>query len=206
MGGFVKKDIILKDGNKIILSISDGYCTNHVSICKGYIEKGKLIKSLELSIWDDVSFRGWVNSCDSDKLEFEFDINDPLYFCFNRLLDRNNSFVIDDDNTLERMKKYMVVSKENCVIKVAFINTLKHGGLISDTFSVFIKNIGPDPRSKISDFRTKLRIVGFFRDCEKILTDDCYQMTLDEQIEILRYNKMKESKDCKIKKLNLNSK
>ena len=107
-----------------------------------------------------------------------------LYFCLNRLLGSDKSFIIDDDDTREIMEKYMVIKKDNNIIKVFIINT-KIIGYDIGKFNVFIKNIGPDPRSKIDDYKTKIRIIEFLRDCERTLLEEYHQITMDEYIETM---------------------
>lgn len=41
--------------------------------------------------------------------------------------------------------------------------------------------------------------MDIFRDCKKILTEEYYQMRLDESFRMLRYNDVKESKSLKLK-------
>ena len=52
-------------------------------------------------------------------------------------------------------------------IKMIFVNNTEEKQLHSEMFGAFIKNIGPDPRSKIREWKTKKRIIDFFRDMEK---------------------------------------
>ena len=51
-----------------------------------------------------------------------------------------------------------------------------------DKFHVFIKNIGPDPRSKIDlNYKdTKKRLSIFFNEVIDILTEEYHQITLEE--------------------------
>ena len=52
-------------------------------------------------------------------------------------------------------------------------------------FNVFIKNIGPDSRSKIRNYSTKLRIVDFLRDIENTLINNNYSNTVvNEHVKI----------------------
>lgn len=196
----MKKELLLDNGNKYILTVDDCFCGEILSINKGYFEKEKLIKTLQLSIWDDMSFKGYLFAHDSNIIEFEFDINDPLYFCLNKLLGIDKELTIDDDDTSEIMKKYMIISKEEKTIKIIFVNSLEKPDII-DTFRVFIKNIGPDPRSKIEDYNTKIRLIEFLRDCRKVLTEEYHQVTNDEHIEILRQKELEKEKQLKLKKV-----
>ena len=193
----MKKEFLLKDKSKVVLTVSDSFSGESIIVSKGYFENQRLIKSLNLSIWDDMSFQGFSYDNNLNRVEFEFDINDPIYFCLNRLLDKDKKIVIDDDYTSELMKKYMVIQREEKIIRIVFINSLKKPDII-ETFRVFIKNIGPDPRSKIDDFNTKIRLIDFLRDCKSILTEEYHQVTLDEYTEVLRQKEI-ENKQIKIK-------
>lgn len=192
----MKKEILLKNGNKTILSIDEGYCTNVVTIVKYYLEENCLVKSINLSIWDDMAFSGYTKNLGDNLIEYEFDINDPIYFSLNNLLGEDEKLIIDDDNTGEKSKKYMIILKENHIIKIVFINKVNNYKMY-DKFSVFIKNIGPDARSKINDFNLKLRLIDFFRDCELRLKE--YQLTLDECIEIPEHKNSAINKQKKLR-------
>ena len=189
----MKNEIILKDKNKIVLIVSDSYSGETIIVSKGYFENEKLTKSLNLSIWDDMSFQGFSYGNNSNMIEFEFDINVPIYFCLNRLLDKDKKLIIDDDETSQHIKKYMIIQKEEKTIKIIFVNYLEKPDII-DTFRVFIKNIGPDPRSKIEDYNMKVRLINFLRDCKSILTEEYHQVTIDEYSEVLRQKKNKTNK------------
>lgn len=196
----MNKKMILNDGNIVILDKQKGYCTSEVSIMKYYLENDNLLKKITLSIWDDMFFSGYSNNTNMDTLEFEFDISDPLYFCLNRLLNNDKTLIIDDDNTCELMTKYMIIKKENELIKIIF-RSAKKSDKNCEKFRVFIKNIGPDPRSKITDCNMKFRLVDFFRDCEHRLLEEYHQVTIDEYCEELRQKKFKNySKVLKINK------
>ena len=91
----------------------------------------------------------------------------------------DKKFIIDDDETSEILEKYMVIEDVNNNIKIKFVNNLC-GEYDFYRFYVFIKNIVPDPRSKIDDYKTKIRIVNFLRDCEKVLLEEYHQITMDE--------------------------
>ena len=172
----------LENGNRITIDISKGYCTDVINIHKYYAQNGKLIKIIRLSIWDDMSFGGYTYIKEEKELEFSFDKNDPLYFCLNRLLGNNQKITIDDDDTYEKMQKYMIIKKENNTIKIVFTN-IKKEQENHDKYRVFIKNIVPDSRSKIEDFSIKLRLVNFFKDCRQILLEKEHQITIDEYLE-----------------------
>ena len=182
----MKKKIQLDDNNLLSISIDRGF--TETTMITRYFRFGNLIKNLSFSIWDDIAFRGY-SSEQTDSLEFIISINDPLYFCFNRLLDSDLELFIDDDDTSFDRKKYILIKKEGYCIKVIFYNLLFEKDYYpEEKFRVFIKNIGPDPRSKIDDYDFKCRIIRFFRDCKETLLEEYHQITMDEYLEILNYS------------------
>jgi len=184
------KIIELNDGNKIIVDKVSTNVYDKFSLSKAYLKNNDLLKTFDISINDDMSFYAYSEDMnETGKIEFEFDINDPIYFCLNRLLGNDKEFIIDDDDSREIMKKYMIIKKEENIIKVIFINT-RIAIYDREQFSVFIKNIREDLRSKIEDFNTKLRLVKFFRDCENMLLEEYHQITLDEYDEILKAKRL----------------
>ena len=193
----MKKKIILDDGNVIVINITEGYCGPVVSVSKGFINNDLVTKTINFCIWDDISFLAYTEDNKVDFVEFEFDIDDPLYFCINRLLGKNERLIIDDDLTADKLKKYVLI--ENCheIFKITFINKLEYTQYCFDKFRAFIKNIGPDCRSKITDFSIKLRLVDFFRDIENTLLEEFHQISIEEYIQKNKYEK-KKKKSLKI--------
>lgn len=191
------KTINLEDGNRIMLSIEPGYCTNTVSISKGYFCDDELVKDISLTIWDDIAFHGYICSQERNieypkELVFEFDINDPIYFCLLELLGNDDYLVIDDDDTYDILKKYMTVKREETSIKIIFTN-LKEENFYHNRYGAFIKNIGPDGRSKIEDINIKYRIVDFFGKLVRTLLEEYHQVTIPEYLEINRIKKLQEN-------------
>ena len=80
------------------------------------------------------------------------------------------------------------IKKDEDLYKFIFINNLENNEYQSQKFRVFIKNIGPDCRSKINDVSIKYRIVDFFKEVEEALLEDYHQITFEEYIE---FNKVK---------------
>jgi len=189
------KYVELDDGNRWVISVEKGYCTNMISFSKGYIKDGEVIKSIDFAIWDDMSFRGYLNHNllngeeYPDNLEFEFNINDPIYFCLLDLLEDQDMFIIDDDDSYQRMKKYMSIIRETTSIKIVFTNT-KNEIIHHNKYGAFIKNIGPDGRSKIEDIKIKYKIVDFLRNSAKRLLEEFPQMSIFEAIEIRRVKEL----------------
>lgn len=184
--------IKLYNGNIIKHDIREGYCTDVITIREGYLKDDDLIKDICFAIWDDMSFSAYVKGEDETikKVEFEFDINHPLYFCIKRLLGNDDEFIIDDDHTSEKNKCYLIIKKEDYKFKFKFVNELKENKYSFGKFNVFIKNIGPDCRSKM-DFSVKKRLIDFFREVNEVLKEDYIQMTFEESKEIDDYIKKK---------------
>ena len=177
----IKREIQLFDDSKMIITKSDSYSGYTVNITKCYVKDNT---SFSFVIWDDISFRAYSNIDNINEIEFIIDINDPLYFCFKRLLNGDKKFIIDDDETSEILEKYMAIEDVDNNIKIKFVNNLS-SEYDFYRFYVFIKNIGPDPRSKIDNYKTKIRIIEFLRDCENILLEECHQITMDEYLETI---------------------
>lgn len=164
--------------NNITITKEPSYCTDYVSIKKTYLELKRIIT---FSIWDDMSFNAYTREL-CDEIAFDFNISDSIYFCLLNLLKEDEKLIIDDDDTYEEMMKYIKFERLENKIKITFFNHLKESP-IHNKFSVFVKNICPDSRSKIRNFETKKRLVDFFRECEKTLLEDYRQITFDEYLE-----------------------
>ena len=193
----MRKEVNLIDGNKELIYIENGGFTSLTNIFKGYMKEGELVKGINFAISDDMAFYGYkfeendyLDFEEKNYIEFEFDYNDPLYFCLNRFLGEDELFVLDDDDTRRRMKKFMVIKRDDTQIKIEFVNKTKC--CEHNKYNIFVKNICDDARSKIKDSETKKRLVRFLRDCEKTLLEECHQITMDEYVECLRIDDIKE--------------
>lgn len=162
----MQKEIQLSDG-KLLIQIDYDSHVPFISIKRYYIKNKVLQKVITLSMWDDFEFDAYTKE-NIDYLNFEFQSIDLLYSHLDRLLGTDKSIVIDDDNTLEKLKKFMIIEKVENSIIIHFIGN-KDCKLIKQRFSVFIKNIGPDARSKLQDLKLKIRLIDFFRDCANYL-------------------------------------
>lgn len=189
-GIFINKKIEIDKEHILLASVSPGYPCETFSVSEIYINNGEILKSLEFTIWDDMAFYVFCNNDKLDNIEFEFDINHPLYFSIKKLLGCDKQLIIDDDSTAADLKKYMVIKQEDEKYKFIFFNTKNKENYDYYNFGVFIKNILPDARSKISDFSIKLRLVDFFRNVQTNLLDEYHQITLDEYLEFIN-NKSK---------------
>ena len=95
----------------------------------------------------------------------------------------DKELIIDDDDTYEDMEKYMTISIDNDIITIKFINKLENDNSM-ERFSVFIKNIGFDLRSKIdcNDLDTKDRLYVFFSEVHKLFMEEFHQITIEEYL------------------------
>lgn len=123
-----------------------------------------LQKIVTFSMWDDFQFDAYSKDSDIELL-FEFKNDDYLYPNLNILLGEDKQIIIDDDNTLGRLKKFISITRKGESIIIIF-----HGNVdsefIHEKYSVFIKNIGPDARSKIQNSNLKTRLIDFFESCK----------------------------------------
>lgn len=67
-----------------------------------------------------------------------------------------------------------------------------------DKFRIFIKNIGPDARSKINNYSDKIRIIELFRNLEETILEKYHQITLEEYLEKLSYDEIRQNIKQKI--------
>ena len=183
----INKRIEVNDNRILDYSIHDGYVPI-ITIREGIIEENNVQKAFRLSRWDDYGFNGWVNT-DFDEFKnmhevsFEFDYEHPLYIPLLHLLNGDKELIIDDDDTYEDMEKYMTISIDNDIITIKFINKLENDNSM-EGFSVFIKNIGFDLRSKIdcNDLDTKDRLYVFFSEVHKLFMEEFHQITIEEYL------------------------
>lgn len=63
-----------------------------------------------------------------------------------------------------------------------FINKLEDENYVLEKFHIFIKNIGPDGRSKIDQYYkdTKIRLFNFFNEVYNTLTNDYHQINIEK--------------------------
>lgn len=174
------------NNNIIILNISDGYCSKHINIQKGFLNGKNLEKKVSMSIWDDMSFSAYSPEDDINEIVCEIEKDDLIYFALNRMLGVDDSLIIDDDGTSEELIKYVEFKKDKDKILIIFHDEEDSKGTYSERFNVFIKNVGPDPRSKIEDFNIKYRLHKFFQEAQEILLNEYHQYSLDEYFELFK--------------------
>lgn len=180
----------IKNNDSIIrITTEQGYCSDNIHITKAFFKGKELDKTVTFSIWDDMSFNTHIHNrelcLDITDLSFEIDIEDHIYFALNRMLGKDNYLIIDDDDTSEKLRNYLKFKRINNKIVITFHDEDIDKPLF-ERFNVFIKNIGPDSRSKIDDFNVKYRLVRFFREAEEILINENHQYSLDEYFELLK--------------------
>lgn len=174
------------DNNRILIyNISEGYAKPTYNITEGFLENDDVIKTYSLSQWDDYGLNGWIsNEKDVNRISFEFNMDHPLYFPLFHLLNYDDELLIDDDDIREDNKKYMLVYRKEDKIYMDFIDKLEDSIHMTDRFHVFIKNIGPDGRSKIDQDQkdTKKRLFIFFNEAHNMLTANYHQISIEEYL------------------------
>lgn len=181
--GQLEKRIEIDENRILIYNITEGYAKPTYTIMEGFLKNGEIIKTYNLSQWDDYGLNAYINNDEVRKISFEFDITHPLYLPLFHLLNYDDELLIDDDGSREDNKKYMLVRREKDKIFMEFIDELEDESYI-ERFHVFIKNIGPDGRSKIDrDYKdTKNRLFIFFNEAHEALTTDCHQISIEEYL------------------------
>ena len=146
-------------------------------------------KSIKFCRWDDYSFESWYGidyeKYKSLKNEFHtFEKDHLLYIPLLHLLNGEEELIIDDDETRELNKKYMKIFFSSDYIGIDFIYNFDEDPVISDKFSVFVKNIGFDLRSKIDcvEKDTKERLYFFFGEVFNLFDEEYHQMTIEEYL------------------------
>ena len=180
---YLEKKIQINENRILIFSITEGYAKPTFTIMEGFLENGNVIKTYSLSQWDDYGLNGWSNNNeDLDRISFEFDMNHPLFFPFFHLLDYDDELLIDDDDTREKNKKYMLVHREKDKVYIDFINELTNDKYMTERFHVFIKNIVFDGRSKVDLDKkdTKERLFAFFSESYNVVVSDYHQISIEE--------------------------
>lgn len=177
----MNKKIEISDDRILDLYIGEGI----INISEGFIVDGNLKKYYDLTRTMDYSFNAssYDDEYELNEIQFEFNIKHPLYSPLNNLLNNKNTLIIDDDDTVELNKKYIKISKNEDKIILSFINELSDN-LELEKFSVFIKNIMFDLRSKIDDQQldTQDRLHTFFSESIKTIKEEYQQNTIEKSI------------------------
>ena len=157
-----EKVVKVNDNRILRYNISNGFVPID-AIREDFFKDGKLIKNYKLCRWDDYGFTGWIKMdydkyIKNDSLTYEFNIDHPMFFPLLHLLQNNEYLVIDDDETQELDKKYMIFNKDNNKIKLTFINTLE------------------------DDKTFKERLYYFFKEVLERINEEYHQITLEEYL------------------------
>ena len=177
----LEKRTTISENRILIYRTVEGYIKPTYVISEGFFENGEILKTYDLSQWDDYGLNAWTDDENVSKISFEFDINHPLYLPLFHLLNYDKELLIDDDDTIEDNKKYMLISRKDNKIYIDFVDNENYD-YSSEKFHVFIKNICFDGRSKIDRYNkdTKKRLHLFFNEVNKILTSDTHQISVEE--------------------------
>ena len=114
------------DKQRIKFKITENGSIANINISLGCFNDNDSEKILELSMSDDFNFFGTSFIDDEDKLEFSIDANNPMFFAFNRLINENETLIIDDDDTFDEKKKYLEIKREENNIKIIFHNNISN--------------------------------------------------------------------------------
>ena len=179
------KEIIINDKKKVKYDVCEGYTPTHIITD---VDLTNNVKTLKIMKYDDYAIKSWndISFEEYQKAKNElhiFEKNHPLYIPLLHLLDGKRNLIIDDDDTYEVNKKFLKVFYNKKYIGIDFINELEEDDSF-DKFSVFIKNIGFDLRSKIDcgDKDTKERLYMFFNEVYNLFSEEYHQMTIEEYL------------------------
>ena len=182
----LEKRIKINDNRVLLYLISPGFAKRTFTITEGFILNGEILKTYSLSQWDDYGLSGFINNKDENKISFEFPRNHPLYLPLFHLLNYEKKLIIDSDDTSEDNIKYLSIYLKNGAIFMDFIDNSDYSNVTNypEKFYVFIKNICQDGRSKIDQLQkdTKKRLFVFFNEVHEILTNDNYQISMEEYL------------------------
>ena len=126
-------------------------------------ENKETAKRMYFSIWDEMSFSAWQKGSLDDVLElkqidFKIEKSNPLFKIFNRFLNGENSFTLDEEIN-EKYKKTMKIYKADDSINVLFENNSDRNNR-NDLFDVFKVSV------KDTDFDCQKRTLELFKDIE----------------------------------------
>lgn len=142
-------------------------------------ENKQPVKYFDFVMDNDFHFSGHVFDTDLDEirkmetLDFEIDKDSIIFDELKQFLDNEKSFLLDDDFSIyDTNKKTMEIVDEEDKIRIKFKNIKeKDDDSVSNRFTVFVKNIFHDGRSKIdqglSKNDTKERLRSLFASFDK---------------------------------------
>lgn len=182
----INKEIMVSRKKFLKYEVHDGFVPFHIIIAEDITEDPKSIKFCK---WDDYSIKSWsaLENYDSQIIKREvhcFEKKHPLYIPLLHLLNGQEELVIDDDETPEINQKYMRIYFCDGIIKIEFINNLEDEHQVFERFSIFIKNIFFDLRSKIDvDGKDiKERLYFFFEEVYSLFDEEYHQMSIEEYL------------------------
>lgn len=151
-----------------------------------FFENGMIQKSFTLNRWHDYGLNADLDEASIEELEettkisFEFDTNHPLYIPLLHLC--QGDLTIEDDDTRLHNKYLRIYRKDNKAY-MDFVNEEENSDVLNK-FSIFIKNIMYDGRSKIDreGKDTKDRLLFFFNEAANNILNEYHQMTLEEYL------------------------
>ena len=190
-----EKNIQVDDNRTLRIIMDEESIIAKTTIAEGFMENGKLVGGYTLVKSHNYSFTGWdKNDKGKEMISFEFDINHPLYIPLFHLLNYDDELIIDDDNAIEDDKRHILIRREKDKIYLDFVNKYSEKNKGLEKFYIFIKDILPDGRSRVSQKGkdTKERLPIFFREAFNKLINDYYQIGMEEWI-----LKDKSSDECK---------
>ena len=172
----------VNDKRKLVYTVDKEGLSCMSTISEMFLDENNRMK-LDLSRWDDYGFDVWLENEDKvNKVSFEYDIDHPLFFPLMHLINYDEEILIDDDDTYEYNKKYMLIHRVDNKVNIDFVNNLNKPFEFRK-FSVFIKNIAEDGRSKLTDnpIDVKTRLWLFYKEVSKIMTNEPdNQITIEE--------------------------
>ena len=199
----LKKEIILDETKTISYNVNGDSIPIH-TITENNINNYP--RNIQFCKWEDYCFKSWYALCYEDyKLvkneSHNFDKDHPLYLPLMHLLNGKKELIIDDDETQELNKKYMRILFDDGIININFINKFNNDDSMNK-FSIFIKNVNFDLRSKIDcqKLDTKERLYFFFEELYTLF-DEYHQTTIEEYLLSNNYLSLEESKKY-VKKFN----
>lgn len=180
-----------------VLEPSDQVGLTTSTISEYFFNNSRIKKYYRLIQWDDYGFESWTNDdvlikqkVDKSSntkvintISFEFDIDHPLYMHLFHLLNYEEELLIDDDRSESTIPEHRInIRRSRNKIIVDFIDNTHYNEstIILRRFFIFVKNVMPDARSRMSD-ETKIRLADFFIDAFQISNVE-RQYTIEEEI------------------------
>ena len=178
----IDKRAIIDENRVLTYSIHDDFETMH-TIREDI--RGEEAKKYKLSMWEDYNFTAWTNGSmaqieKTKYISFDFDPTHPLYEPLLRLLNGEDYIVIDDEYSYELNQKLLLIKKDKDGISLNFINNFDDDDLLNK-FSIVIRCIGRDPKSKIpANSNLKDRLKAFFKEVRGLVDGEYLQVSVTD--------------------------